>query len=54
MPVPPDVARVLDVFRKLGDATRRALWVAERRTEKEVRDAARKAAALAARLRQRG
>jgi hypothetical protein len=55
MPIPPDVARVLDTFRKLGDAARRALWLSERQTEREVREAAKRAAALARAMRpQRG
>lgn len=47
--VPSDVARVLDVFQKLGHAARRALWLSERRTEHEVREAAARAARLARR-----
>jgi len=49
--VPPDVARVLEVFRKLGSAARRALWLKEKQTKKEVQDAARAAGALAKRSR---
>jgi hypothetical protein len=48
--LPPDVARVLDTFSKLGDAARRALWLSERQTEHEVREAARKAARLARKI----
>lgn len=50
MPVPPDVARVLEVFLQLGDAARRALHLAERRTRHEVQNAAKHAAALRRRL----
>lgn len=46
MPLPPDVARVLDEYRKLGDAARRALHLAERRTRHEVMQAARHALAV--------
>ena len=48
--LPPDVAGVLDVFRRLGDAARRALWLSERRAEHEVKEAARQADALRRRL----
>lgn len=44
--IPPDVARVLEAHMQLGDAARRALWLSERRTENDVRKAARAAAAL--------
>lgn len=44
--IPPDVARVLETHLQLGDAARRALWLSEKRTEKEVQAAARAAAAL--------
>ena len=50
MAIPPDVARVLDTFRKLGDAARRALWLSERQAEREVQQAARSAAALSRRM----
>lgn len=50
MPIPPDVARVLDTFRKLGDAARRGLWLSERQAEREVREAAKRADALSRRL----
>lgn len=48
--LPADVAQVMDVFRQLGDAARRALWLSERRTEHEVKEAARQATALERRL----
>ena len=51
MPLPPDVARVLDTYRKLGDAARRGLHLAERRTRHEVEEAARHALALEQRRR---
>jgi FAD/FMN-containing dehydrogenase len=54
MPIPPDVARVLDTFRKLGDAARRALWLSERQAEREVREAAKRAEALSRSVRHRG
>lgn len=44
--IPADVARVVDVFRKLGHAARRGLWLSERKTEKEIKDAAKAADAL--------
>lgn len=49
--LPRDVAEVLDVFQRLGDAARRGLYVAERSTQNQVREAARRASALASRLR---
>lgn len=49
--IPADVARVLDVFRDLGDAARRGLHVAEQATRRQVESGARAAAALARRLR---
>lgn len=48
--VPPDVAAVLETFAQLGDAARRALWLAERRTESEVKEAARRASLLGRQL----
>jgi hypothetical protein len=44
--VPPDVARVLDLYRQLGDAARRGLHLAEKATEEEIRLAVRNAEAL--------
>lgn len=38
--LPPDIARVLDDYRKLGDAARRGLHLAERRTRHEIEQAA--------------
>lgn len=49
--LPRDVAQVVEVFQRLGDAARRGLYVAERSTENQVREAARRAASLASRLR---
>jgi hypothetical protein len=46
MAMPSDVARVLEDFRKLGDAARRGLHLSERRTRHEVEQAARRAWAL--------
>lgn len=48
--VPPDVAAVLDTFAKLGEAARRALWLSERKTEHEVKEAAKRASLLDRRL----
>ncbi|HEX2021385.1 MAG TPA: hypothetical protein VHH36_01625 [Candidatus Thermoplasmatota archaeon] len=53
MPLPPDIARVLADWRDLGEAARRGLHLAERRTRHEVVQAARRAWALEARLRGR-
>lgn len=50
MPIPRDIADVMDVFRKLGDAARRGLHVAERRAKHEVGEAAKRAEALRRRL----
>lgn len=51
--IPPDVARVMEVFHGLGDAARRALWLSEKVTEAEVREAVRRATALRKELRRR-
>ena len=53
VPLPPDVARVLADWRDLGDAARRGLRLAERRTRSQVVEAARRAWALETRLRRR-
>lgn len=52
--LPSDVTVVLDVFRKLGDAARRALFLAERRAKRDVETAARAASALKRMLERRG
>lgn len=44
--VPSDVAAVLELYKQLGHAARQGLWLAEKRTEAEVRQAARAADAL--------
>lgn len=51
VPLPPDILRVLEEFRKLGEASRRGLHLAERRTRHEVVQAARRAWALERELR---
>ena len=51
--VPPDVARVLELYRQLGDAARRGLHLAEKRAEAELREAVRRAEALRRRARRR-
>ncbi|HET6405663.1 MAG TPA: hypothetical protein VFH78_13550 [Candidatus Thermoplasmatota archaeon] len=49
--VPDDVARVLELYRQLGDAARRGLHLSERATEAEIREAVRQAEALRRRAR---
>ena len=44
--IPPDLAPVLEVYRDLGHAARKGLWLAEKQTEKEIQMAARAAEAL--------
>lgn len=44
--VPPDVARVLELYQQLGDAARRGLHLAEKQTEAEIREAVRRAEAV--------
>lgn len=44
--MPPDVARVVDDFRDLGEAARRGLHVSEKVTKKQVEKAAKDARAL--------
>jgi hypothetical protein len=49
--IPADIADVLALYRQLGHAARKGLWIAEKRTRQEVEDAARAAADLTRRLR---
>lgn len=44
--IPPDLAPVLELYRDLGHAARKGLWLAEKQTRKEVETAARAAYAL--------
>ena len=44
--IPPDVQRVLDVHRELGEAARRALHVSEKVAKRDVENAARAADSL--------
>ena len=49
--IPPDVARVLELYQQLGDAARRGLHLAEKQAEAELREAVRAAEALRKRTR---
>ncbi|MFA5861847.1 MAG: hypothetical protein WDA16_09150 [Candidatus Thermoplasmatota archaeon] len=44
--IPPDISRVVEDHRALGQAIRRALYVSERVTRKDVEEAVRRAVAL--------
>jgi len=52
--IPPDVQRVLDAHRELGEAARRALHVSEKVAQKDVQAAARAAEKLRKRIGRRG
>ncbi|HUR68429.1 MAG TPA: hypothetical protein VM370_04225 [Candidatus Thermoplasmatota archaeon] len=47
--IPPDLAPVLELYRDLGHAARKGLWLSEMHTRQEVQDAAKIAATLAKR-----
>ena len=44
--IPPDLAPVLELYRDLGHAARKGLWLAERQTEAEIKLAATRAEQL--------
>lgn len=44
--VPPDVARVLELYRELGVAARKGLWLSEKHARAEIEEAARRAERL--------
>ena len=45
--VPSDIANVLELYRQLGHAARKGLWISEIHTKKEIQDAALAASRLA-------
>jgi hypothetical protein len=47
--IPPDLAPLLELYRDLGHAARKGLWLAEKRTKRQVEAAARVAASLQSR-----
>lgn len=49
--VPNDIADVLELYRKLGHAARKGLWLSEQKTKKEIGAAAQSAAKLSDRIR---
>jgi hypothetical protein len=51
--IPPDFARLLEVYTELGRAARWGLFVQERVMRRQVREAAHRAAALERRLGQK-
>jgi len=48
--IPPDLAPLLELYRDLGHAARKGLWLSEQRTRKEIESAARAARRLSERI----
>lgn len=44
--IPPDLAPLLELYRDLGHAARKGLWLSEKQTRKEIEMAAKAAANL--------